>query len=216
MCRPFEVEVKPPLSTVNPKRKLVNYRDYGMPENQNDDKIRLLAGHILEVISYIDQKEWDKAGKALLDDESARLCGLRIDSPFGVFRNIDDAVRFTRRKAMWFRTSKKLRLPQVAIVGNELDSDHWKYPTDVPSLANAIFPIWLEEWIHAFQFLISSPVCDESVLFQQSPQFKNSWSINEVDIFVIYRGLDWDNDMLREMKNIYSERVAFADFSCKS
>merc|ERR1712024_151338 len=111
-------------------------------------KIRSLSGHILEIISHIDQQRWDEACKALLDSDSASLCGLRIDSPFEIVRTFDEAVAFTRRRAMWYHSNKKLCLPLVAIGGKGFNSNDWKYPTDIPDLAKIIFPILLEEWIH--------------------------------------------------------------------
>ncbi len=205
-----------PDNLCEPKRKLVNYRDHGIPDNLCDKKIRLLAGHILHIISYIEQNEWIYADSALLDNEKAKLCGLRIDSPFKVCRDVDSAVAFARGKAMFFRNNSKIRLPQVAIGGNNFCTENWKYPSDIEKLAKKIFPIWLEEWIHAFQFLISGVVCDESILFQNSPQFKDTWDIDEVDVYAIYISLGWNVEILNGMESIYDERIAFTAFSRKS
>lgn len=214
MCYRFDSNSTSSLQLeASPKRKLIAFRDRGMPKNQNDEQIRRLAGHILKIIQDIELQRWSDANISLLDGDTAKHCGLRIDSPFEVFRNIDDAVHFTRKKAMWFQRNKKIRLPQVAIGGRGSNSLDWKYPAEIPDLAEKIFPILLEEWIHALQFMISSPICDESILFEKSPQFKKSWNINEVDVFALYRNLGWSVEMLHEMEIIYDERVAFLDFS---
>ena len=214
MCYRFDSKSPTSLQlTASPKKNLIAFRDRGIPKNQNDDQIRRLAGHILKIIQDIELQRWNDAITSLLDGGTAKFCGFRIDSPFEVFRNIDDAVHFTRMKATWFQSNKKIRLPLVAIGGKGSNSLDWKYPAEISDLAEKIFPILLEEWIHAFQFMISSPICDESILFGKSPQFKKSWNINEVDVFALYRKLGWNVEMLHEMEIIYDERVAFVDFS---
>lgn len=205
-------ETKP---RVDSRRKFVRYRDQGSTDNVNNEKIRILAGHILKIICCIEQKKWNEANDALNAKKVAQSCGFRIDTPMKVFDNIDDAITFARGRAMWYKSFKKIRLPQVAIGKKGTSEDEWKFPSEIPELATRIYPIWLEEWIHAFQYLIASPVCDQTIEFQKSPQFNKTWNINEVDVFAIYRDLGWCESMLNEMESRYDERIAFAKFSQK-
>ncbi len=206
---------EPTVPKSDSRGKLVRYRDHGSPKSDNDEKIRKLAGHILKVICYIDQHKWDQANDALNAEKVAESCGFRIESQIKVFSDLDEAIGYTRGRAMWFKNQMKVRLPQVAIGEKGTSEDAWKFPFQIPELANRFYPIWLEEWIHAFQFFVARPICDKTVEFTKSPQFKDSWDIYEIDVFAIYRDLGWCEEMLNEMESRYDERIAFAHFSKK-
>ncbi len=194
-----------------PREKFQSYRDGGFPDSINHDKIRVLAGHIYKIICLIDEQRWEEANVALNEENVARSCGIRIDSPFKVAESIDGAVLYAQQRAMWVRGSAKITIPQVALGKRGTAESTWTYPEEIPQLAMRLFPIWLEEWIHAFQWLIAGPVSDETVAFEKSPCFKDGFNPNEVDIYVIYKDLNWNKDVLLETENRYEERIAFAD-----
>jgi len=194
----------------NPREKFQSYRDNGSPDSTNHEKIQLLAGHIYKIICFIDEQKWNEANAALNKDMVAQSCGIHIDSPFKVLESVDDAISYAQRRAMFASGSLKMTLPQVALAKKGTPEHQWKYPEELPQLAIRLFPIWLEEWIHAFQNLIAGPICDEVIKFEKSNCFKTTWSANEVDIYAIYKDLDWDKDMLLETENRYDERIAFA------
>ena len=198
------------LTVQDPRQKFASYRDNGSPTNEFHDKIQVLAGHIHKIIVLIDECKWSDASDAIFEQGIAQKCGIRIDTPFRICQTADDAVSYTRKNAMWFRNKMKLRLPQVAIGARGSADLDWKYPEDQPVLAERILPIWLEEWIHAFQHFIAGPVSDKTIAFKESPDFLNSWDENEVDIFVIFKDLGWSEDMLLENEKMYDERIAFA------
>ncbi len=209
--------IKPKLDS---RSKLVRYRDHGLINNVNgfsedadDDRVRMLAGHILKVICCIDQEKWKEANEALHADKVAETCGFRIDSPIKVFDNVQDAIVYARGKAMWYKALNKVRLPQAAIGKKGTPEDRWKFPYEIPELASRIYPIWLEEWIHVFQSLVAEPVCHKAVEFEKSPKFKKDWDINEVDVFAIFSEMGWSEEMLNEMEGCYDERIAFSDFN---
>lgn len=208
------------LSNINqnvhdPRQKFARYRDHGSPKNEFHEKIQILAGHIHRIIALVDERKWDDASAALFEQDIARQCGIRIDSPFKICQTVDDAVSFARRNAMWFKGKMKLTLPQVAIGIRGSESFDWGYPDEIPLLAERIIPIWLEEWIHAFQYFIAGPVSEKTIAFKESPEFQTSWDENEVDIFAIYKDLGWNEDMLKENEKFYDERIAFAEVDNK-
>lgn len=194
----------------DPRKKFASYRDHGSPKNVFHDKIQILAGHIHRIIELIDNSQWTDASDAIFENDIATKCGVHIDSPFRICPNVDDAVSFARKNAMWFKTKMMLRLPQVAIGAKGESNFDWEYPNEIPLLAERIVPIWLEEWIHVFQYFIAGPVSEKTIAFTKSPAFLNTWDENEVDIFVIYKGLGLDEKTLQENEKIYDERIAFA------
>ena len=194
------------------RQKFASYRDRGCPKNVNNDKIRILAGHIHKIICFIDSQNWDKANKALNDLDLAASCGIRIDSPFKICETTDEAITYSLRRAFWSRNKMKLLLPQVAIGHKGMPFSKWVYPEEMPQLAIRFFPIWLEEWIHAFQHFIAGPVSDETIAFKKSECFNTSWDVNEIDIYAIYKDLGWDKKLLKELKSRYDERIAFAAY----
>jgi hypothetical protein len=197
-------------SVQDPRQMFASYRDNGSPKNEFHERIQLLAGHIHRIIALIDDSRWNDASNAIFEQAVAQKCGLHIDSPFRICQNDDDAVSFARKNAMWYKHKMKLRLPQVAIGTKGSTDFDWEYPEDLPLLAQRILPIWLEEWIHVFQHFIAGPVSQKTVAFKESPGFLQSWDENEVDIFVIFKDLGWDEDMMLENEKCYDERIAFA------
>lgn len=194
----------------DPRDKFVCYRDNGLPKNQYHEIIQILAGHILKIIVLIDRQEWDDANEALNKHEIARQCGIRISSPFKVCDSVDSATTFVQNKAMWYPGKMRLALPQVAIGIKGMSDSEWKYPSELSLLAERIFPIWLEEWIHAFQYFIAGPVSEKTIAFEQSRYFQNTWDAKEVDIYAIYRDLGWNKNILQQTEQSYDERIAFA------
>ena len=70
--------------SVDSRQKFVRYRDQGLTDSVNDETIRLLAGHILKIIFYIDQKKWNEANNALNASKVAQSCGLDQAPPCAV------------------------------------------------------------------------------------------------------------------------------------
>ena len=125
-------------------------RDNGLPSNKNNVKVRLLARHLLSIVTKIRKEKWEEAFDALYDDDIAHECGIGIDTPFQVFDNIEDAISFTRKRSMWFKHTKKLRLPIAFMANGNSTSEYWKYPMEVKLLAMKVAPIILESWIYSF------------------------------------------------------------------
>lgn len=152
-------------SHLNLAELLIFCRDQGIPSNKNDNILRRLAKHLLSIVIYVKEERWGEACGALYDDTFCQECGIQIDTPFKVFDSIDDAVSFTRRSTLWFKTKKKLQLPLPIIGQRKLSSDFWKYPMEVRPLAEKISPIIFEAWLDCFQFFLadgtknSSTVC---------------------------------------------------------
>lgn len=181
--------------------------------------VRALANHLIQAINAISAGQWATADGLLYNRTFAKNVGASINliyeqidptgkTPHAVASEITEAAI----KGMYYADSKKLDLPSIGLVrGN--DYGNAQGPQDNPDWAWIVYPVLLEEWIHMFQNEAGRLVSQSATMFAQGEEFAQNpdWDAHEMDIYAIYRELQWDT-VLDAFVGRYTVRRAFADW----
>src|SRR5262249_37799798 len=100
------------------------------------------------------------------------------------------------------------------------DISQARTPETDPSLAQQVYPVVLEEWIHMFQHQIEGYLSEGTYQFLETPEVvqnqmlpdgQGRWNMREVDIYAVYRDLGWDQ-VVKTFQTRYTEREKYANF----
>ncbi|MFB2772412.1 DUF4157 domain-containing protein [Pelatocladus sp. BLCC-F211] len=181
-----------------------------------DVKVSRLATHILDIIGHIENSRWQQAynllySRAMADrfNHTINLRSKYIDITGLSNEKINVEVELGVDKGMYFVNDKKLNLPDVALLPNN-DISQAITPENNNYMAMKVLPVALEEWIHMFQHMIGGYLSGGTELFATSTEVAANpqWSLNEVDIYAIYKDLGW-LDILDVFRQRYQERQVY-------
>jgi hypothetical protein len=180
------------------------------------DNVRFLANHLLGVITAMNAGRWADAHRDLYSDAAAKRLDHHINLRFLLIKDgpadvVRAKVEQVLAKGMYFKG--QLNLPDIA-VGTVANA---RTPADDTALAKQVLPVVLEEWIHMYQNATNTFLSADTVTFQQKPEVVanqtstgRKWSLNEVDIYAVYRDLGWFS-VLSAFHNRYEERQKFEE-----
>jgi hypothetical protein len=197
------------------KDRLTGYvNDLTQTQSVND-----LAAHLLAVINGIDAQQWDTVNNLLYSQAMVKRLKHKINFQTGYIditglnqTQIDIEVDKAVTKGMYWKDSKTLDLPEVALLPNN-DFSQAITPQSDPQLAMKVYPVVLEEWTHMFQNMSGNLLSTSARVFAGSDEVAQNpqWSMHEMDIYAIYRDLGWAS-ILDTFKARYPERQKYASW----
>lgn len=184
-----------------------------------DDKsrsreVRKMAGYLVDIIRYLDNKKWEEARKILLEKpaEFGYSVQCKPKELSGDRTKDEKTIENESSVFMFYHKDKKLQYVDCIIRkgNNPLE---WQTARNNGWIAQRVLPLMLEEFIHMFQHHKKGYVCLDTTNFAKSSIYKKNkgtygWDLDEIDIYATFRQLGWKN-LLQPCRGRYEGRKAF-------